>query len=95
MAIKIYQDGTTKELVISNGPISGVSSGTQERRYPAFSEVARVNYNDTHLSIKSVSTNSVMLDPTIFSQLQNEAGTAYASFAALKTALDGYFDATI
>lgn len=84
MAFKIYQDAVTKELVIDNGI---------EFRYPAFSEVQRQKYGD-FLILKTVS-GVPLLDKTVYSDLQNEAGTAYASFAALKTALDGYFDATI
>ena len=84
MAIKIYQDATTKELVIEDGI---------EYRYPAYSEIQRQQYGDS-LILKTVG-NVLLLNKTIYSDLQNEAGTAYASFAALKTALDGYFDATI
>jgi len=84
MAFKIYQDTVTKELVINNGI---------EYRYPAFSEIQRQKYGD-FLILKTVSGVS-LLDKTIYSDLQNEAGTAYASFAALKTALDGYFDSII
>jgi hypothetical protein len=84
MAFKIYQDTVTKELVIDNGI---------EFRYPAFSEIQRQQYGD-FLILKTVS-GVPLLDKTVYSDLQNEAGTAYASFAALKTALDGYFDATI
>jgi len=36
-----------------------------------------------------------ILDKTLYSDLQDEAGTAYASFAALKLALDSYFDSTL
>ena len=84
MAIKIYQDAATKELVIEDGI---------EYRYPAYSEIQRQQYGDS-LILKTVG-NVLLLNKTIYSDLQNEAGTAYASFAALKTALDGYFDATI
>jgi len=87
MAIKIYEDTTTKELVIDRG--------STEDRYGVFSEIKRVNQNDTNLSLYSISTNMAILIPTIYSDLQDEAGAAYASFAALKTALDGYFDATV
>ena len=84
MAFKIYQDAVTKELVIDNGI---------EFRYPAFSEIQRQQYGD-FLILKTV-TGVPLLDKTLYSDLTDLAGTAYASFAALKTALDGYFDATI
>jgi len=87
MAIKIYEDSTTKELVIDRG--------STEDRYGVFSEIRRVNHNDTNLSLSAIATNLTLLEPTIYSDLQNEAGTPYASFAALKTALDGFFDATV
>ena len=84
MAFKIYQDAVTKELVIDNGI---------EFRYPAFSEIQRQQYGD-FLILKTV-TGVPLLDKTLYSDLTDLSGTAYASFAALKTALDGYFDATI
>ena len=87
MAIKIYEDSTTKELVIDRG--------ATEDRYGVFSEIRRVNHNDLELSLSAISTNLALLVPTAFGDLQNEAGTPYASFAALKTALDGFFDATV
>ena len=84
MAFKIYQDAVTKELVIDNGI---------EFRYPAFSEVQRQKYGD-FLILKTVS-GVLLLDKTLYSDLTDSVGTAYASFAALKTALDGYFNASI
>tara|TARA_R110000782_G_scaffold86864_1_gene168286 strand:+ start:188 stop:451 length:264 start_codon:yes stop_codon:yes gene_type:complete len=87
MATKIYEDATTKELVVIRGGL--------ESRYGAFSDLSRINDNDTNLSITHSESGRTILDPTIFSQLQNSSGTAYASFAALKTALDGFFDSTI
>ena len=82
--MKIYVDTITKELVILNGI---------EYRYPAYCEIQRQKQGD-FLIVKT--TNNVpVLDKTLFSDLQDEAGTPYASFAALKTALDSYFDATI
>ena len=87
MATKIYEDATTKELVVIRGGL--------ESRYGAFSDLSRINDNDTNLSITHSESGRSILDPTIFSQLQNSSGTAYASFAALKTALDGFFDSTI
>jgi hypothetical protein len=82
--MKIYVDTVTKELVLLNGI---------EYRYPAFSEIQRQKQGD-FITIKTVS-NVPILDKTIYSDLQNEAGTAYASFAALKTALDSYFNSEI
>ena len=82
--MKLYQDTVTKELVFDNGI---------EFRYPAFSEIQRQQYGD-FLILKTVSGIS-LLDKTLYSDLQTSAGVAYASFAALKTALDGYFDASI
>jgi|TARA_R110000744_G_scaffold234755_2_gene352469 hypothetical protein len=87
MATKIYEDATTKELVVIRGGL--------ESRYGAFSDLSRINDNDTNLSITHSESGRSILDPTIFSQLQNSSGVAYASFAALKTALDGFFDSTI
>jgi len=82
--MKIYVDTITKELVILNGI---------EYRYPAYCEIQRQKQGD-FLIVKTTNNVSV-LDKTLFSDLQDEAGTPYASFAALKTALDSYFDATI
>ena len=82
--MKLYQDTVTKELVLNNG---------SEIRYPAFSEIQRQQHGD-FLILKTVS-GITLLDKTLYSDLQNEAGTPYASFAALKNALDGYFNASI
>ena len=82
--MKIYVDTVTKELVLENGI---------EYRYPAYSEVQRQKWGD-YIVIRTVS-NVPILDKTIYSDLQNEAGTAYASFAALKLALDPYFNSEI
>lgn len=82
--IKIYVDTVTKELVILNGT---------EYRYPAYSEIQRQKLGD-FLTVKTVEGRD-LLDRTLFSELLDEAGVAYASFADLKTALDSYFDATI
>lgn len=82
--MKIYVDTVTKELVIDNGI---------EYRYPAYSEIQRQKWGD-YIVIRTVS-NVPILDKTIYSDLQNEAGAAYVSFAALKTALDSYFDSTL
>ena len=82
--MKIYVDTVTKELVLLNGI---------EYRYPAYCEIQRQKQGD-FITIKTVS-NVAVLDKTIYSDLQNEAGTAYASFAALKTALDPYFNSEI
>jgi len=82
--MKIYVDTITKELVILNGI---------EYRYPAYCEIQRQKQGD-FLIVKTTNNVSV-LDKTLFSDLQDESGTPYASFAALKTALDSYFDATI
>ena len=87
MAINNFEDTVTKELVIDRG--------STEDRYGVFSEIRRVNHNDTNLSLSAIATNLVLLQQTLYSDLQNEAGTPYASFAALKTALDGFFDATV
>jgi hypothetical protein len=82
--MKIYEDSVTKELVIVNGI---------EYRYPAYCEIQRQKQGD-FLIIKTIQGVDI-LNKTIFSDLQDEAGTPYASFSALKTALDGYFDSTI
>ena len=82
--MKIYEDTVTKELVLLNGI---------EYRYPAYSEIQRQKQGD-FLIIKTVGGVDI-LNKTLFSDLQDEAGTPYASFAALKTALDGYFDSTL
>tara|TARA_R110000823_G_scaffold167851_1_gene299849 strand:+ start:2706 stop:2954 length:249 start_codon:yes stop_codon:yes gene_type:complete len=82
--MKIYVDTVTKELVLENGI---------EYRYPAYSEIQRQKWGD-YIVIRTVS-NVPILDKTIYSDLQNEAGTAYVSFAALKLALDSYFDSTL
>ena len=82
--MKIYVDTITKELVILNGI---------EYRYPAYCEIQRQKQGD-FLIVKTTNNVSV-LDKTLFSDLQDEAGTPYASFAALKTALDSYFDSTL
>tara|TARA_R110002167_G_scaffold51576_2_gene149191 strand:+ start:204 stop:467 length:264 start_codon:yes stop_codon:yes gene_type:complete len=87
MATKIYEDSTTKELVIVRG--------TLESRYAAFSDLSRINDNNSKLSVTHSNTGKSVLDPTIFSDLQNESGVAYVSFAALKTALDGFFNAVV
>ena len=82
--MKIYEDTVTKELVLLNGI---------EYRYPAYSEIQRQKQGD-FIIIKTVGGVDI-LNKTLFSDLQDEAGTPYASFAALKTALDGYFDSTL
>jgi len=82
--MKIYVDTVTKELVLNNGI---------EYRYPAYCEIQRQKQGD-FIIIKTTNNVSV-LDKTIYSDLQNEAGTAYASFAALKLALDPYFNSEI
>tara|TARA_R110000764_G_scaffold21331_4_gene53906 strand:+ start:2255 stop:2503 length:249 start_codon:yes stop_codon:yes gene_type:complete len=82
--MKIYVDTITKELVILNGI---------EYRYPAYCEIQRQKQGD-FLIVKTTNNVSV-LDKTLFSDLQDEAGTPYASFSALKTALDSYFDSTL
>lgn len=82
--MKIYVDTVTKELVLLNGI---------EYRYPAYSEIQRQKQGD-FLIVKTVGGVDI-LNKTLFSDLQDEAGTAYASFAALKTALDSYFDAVL
>ena len=84
MAIKLYEDGTTKELVMDNGI---------EYRFPAFSEIQRQKYDES-LILKTVS-DILILEATLFSDLTDSGGTPYASYAALKTALDGYFDAAV
>ena len=82
--IKIFQDTVTKELVIENGI---------EYRYPAYCEIQRQKQGD-YLLVKTVQTGELLLQAP-YTSLHNEAGTVYASFAALKTALDGYFDSEI
>ena len=83
MATKIYEDATTKELVIVRG--------TLESRYAASSDLSRTNDDNSKLSVNHSNNESSVLDPIVFSNLQNEAGAAYASFAELKNSLDGYF----
>ena len=82
--MKIYEDSVTKELVLVNGI---------EYRYPAYCEIQRQKQGD-FLIIKTVQGVDI-LNKTLFSDLQDEAGVAYASFVALKTALDGYFNSEI
>jgi hypothetical protein len=82
--MKIYVDTVTKELVLNNGI---------EYRYPAYCEIQRQKQGD--FIIIKTTNNVAVLDKTIYSDLQNEAGTAYASFAALKLALDPYFNSEI
>ena len=82
--IKIFQDTVTKELVIENGI---------EYRYPAFSEIQRQKQGDI-LIVKTIQGNNLLIQAP-YTSLHNEAGTVYASFAALKTALDGYFNAEV
>jgi len=82
--IKIYEDSVTKELVIENGI---------EYRYPAYCEIQRQKQGD-YLLVKTVQTGELLLQAP-YTSLFDEAGTVYASFAALKTALDGYFDSEI
>ncbi len=82
--MKIYVDSVTKELVVLNGI---------EYRYPAYCEIQRQKQGD-HIIIKTTQGVSI-LDKTLYSDLQDEAGTPYASFAALKTALDSYFDSVL
>ena len=80
--MKLYVD-TTGELVLDNG---------WEYRYPAFSEIQRIKIDSDYLRLESIATNRILLDTTIYSDLETSGGTPYASFAALKTALDTYFD---
>ena len=82
--MKIYVDTVTKELVLNNGI---------EYRYPAYCEIQRQKQGD--FIIIKTTNNVAVLDKTIFSDLQNEAGAAYANFAALKTALDPYFNSEL
>jgi len=82
--MKIYVDSVTKELVVLNGI---------EYRYPAYCEIQRQKQGD-FIIIKTTQGVSI-LDKTLYSDLQDEAGTPYASFAALKTALDSYFDSVL
>jgi hypothetical protein len=87
MATKIYEDAVTKELVIIRG--------TLESRFASFSDLSRINDNSLELSITHSVSGKTILDPTLFSDLQDEGGSAYGTFAALKSALDGFFDSTI
>ena len=87
MATKIYEDLTSKELVVVRGNL--------ESRFAAFSDLSRVNDNNLDLSITHSDSGKTILDPTLFSDLQKQSGTPYASFAELKTALDGFFDSEI
>lgn len=82
--MKIYVDSVTKELVVLNGI---------EYRFPAYCEIQRQKQGD-FIIIKTTQGVSI-LDKTLYSDLQDEAGTPYASFAALKTALDSYFDSVL
>lgn len=87
MATKLYEDSSTKELVIED-------ANGDEVRYAAFCELARHKTNSDYLHISHVITGRTILKKTIYSDLTDSSGTPYANFAALKTALDGYFDAT-
>lgn len=82
--IKIYEDSATKELVIENGI---------EYRYPAFCEIQRQKQGD-YLLVKTVQTGELLIQAP-YTSLFDESGTVYASFATLKTALDGYFDSEV
>ena len=82
--IKIFQDTVTKELVIENGI---------EYRYPAYCEIQRQKQGD-YLLVKTLQTGELLIQAP-YTSLYNEAGTVYPSFASLKSALDGYFDAEI
>tara|TARA_R110000764_G_scaffold206839_1_gene292374 strand:- start:339 stop:590 length:252 start_codon:yes stop_codon:yes gene_type:complete len=82
--IKIFQDSVTKELVIENGI---------EYRYPAFCEIQRQKQGD-YLLVKTVQGNNLLLQAP-YTSLSNEGGTVYSSFASLKSALDGYFNAEV
>jgi len=85
--MRLYEDAITKELV--------VGSGNNEARYPVFSELSRIAINTDSIRIESISTGKVLVDTTIFSDLQDSGGTPYASFVALQTELDKYFDSTV
>ena len=82
--IKIYQDTVTRELVIENGI---------EYRYPAFCEIQRQKQGN-YLLVKTVQGQNLLLQAP-YTSLFNEGGTVYGSFAALKSALDGYFNAEV
>jgi len=56
MATKIYEDATTKELVIIRG--------TLESRYAAFSDLSRTNDDNSKLSVTHSNTGMSVLDPT-------------------------------
>ncbi len=83
--MKLYVD-TTGELVLDNG---------WEYRYPAFSEIQRIKIDSNYLRLEAISTNRLILDTTIYSDIEDSGGTPYANFAALKAALDSYFDDTV
>ena len=87
MATKIYEDPTTKELVIED-------ENGNEIRYAAFCEMARHKKDSDNLLITHVPSGRTILKTTNYADLTDSGGTPYANFAALKTALDGYFDAT-
>ncbi len=93
--MKLYVD-TTGELVLDNStnPLSQLDDGW-EYRYPAFSEIQRINVDSNYLRLEGVSTDRVILSTTIYSDIEDSGGTPYVSFAALKTALDSYFDDTV
>ena len=61
---------------------------------PAFCEIQRQKQGD-YLLVKTVQGTGELLIQAPYTSLFNEAGTVYASFAALKTALDGYFNAEV
>ncbi len=88
MSVKLYHDATTKELVLEDG---------QEKRYPAYSEIMRTYVGTDKLIVKAIcayKNNGVILAETVYTDIEDSGGTPYASMAALKTALDPYFDAT-
>ena len=86
MATKLYEDATTKELVIERA--DGV-----EHRYAAFCELSRIKRGNT-IEIIHVATGKTILASTIYSDLTDSGSTPYANIAAVQTALDGYFNAT-
>ena len=76
MATKIYEDATTKELVIVRG--------TLESRYAAFSDLSRTNDDNSKLSVTHSNTGRSVLDPIVFSDLQNESWSCLCKFRCIK-----------
>ena len=84
MAIKIYVDATTKELV--------TIEGTKTKARPAFSELERSMDSDTDkMTIRSIHDQEYIIQNLLYSDAQDVAGTPYASLQAMWDGLTDYF----